>query len=728
MTGSTALSGAVAANAVLVIGDGVVLTGDPTASLALTTGTLLTSGGTTTGNTVSVPVIALGTGDGVFLTNTGTSTVSGSITGTGGQTIGGGGTLALPVASGLTGAVAVNVGTVSLGSGAALGSGTITLTAGTLAASNAGGVTVANALALNNYAGTTTINANPTGLRLILSNGLALGNGAVVMTTGTLVNNTGNANLALANAFTFANGVVTLSTTNRTMFAGPVTVTGNNQFTVTLLTFLAGVVGGTGSINLLGGNALVMLNPNNTYSGGTNVGGGNLQVVSSSTATPGVVTKGPHGTGAVNPTGGVIQNANTNVADYSVNSVTLHNALTLINAATIIGGPAVTTAGAGGDMIFGGPVTVGGENNNVGVAVDMNVTMSGTISGTGNLNRAGATNTGALLLSGNNTFTGGVTVTAGGGVLGNVGNPIVGSDTALGTGVVTLNGGTLQDDGLAPRTLANPIVLAAGTVSTVNAPNPTTPFTLTGRMLGGGGLTKGFANLSTYAARMNAVQTITLGAGITGGTFTLTLNGATTGNITWDASGATLRTNIQNAVNALPAAIVGVFQPVVTGTGPYSLTFQNMPVGATVAAVPTVSLNTAGLTGTVTSSVAATMGSGTLVLAGPDLYTGATVVNHGTLTLSGGGQLAGTSGTNAAQTITFGTVTGGTFTLTLNGQTTAAIQWSATTATLQANILTALAALPNVGVTNGAYNVAVSNAANPVVTFVNASPGRRSRR
>jgi hypothetical protein len=55
------------------------------------------------------------------------------------------------------------------------------------------------------------------------------------------------------------------------------------------------------------------------------------------------------------------------------------------------------------------------------------------------------------------------------------------------------------------------------------------------------------------------------------------------------------------------------------------------------------------------------------------------------------------NGTDEVQTLTIGgTPTGGTFTLTFNGFTTGAITWSATTATLLANINAALDALPHV--------------------------------
>src|SRR5262249_32194230 len=155
------------------------------------------------------------------------------------------------------------------------------------------------------------------------------------------------------------------------------------------------------------------------------------------------IVSGPLGTGPVNLTGGVLQNANSSIPEYVANSVTLHNAVTLINANTTIGGPAAPAAGAGGDINLAGPVTLRGASDTVNVVAGITSTISGNISGTGARTKAGA---GPLLLSGNNTFGGGVTVNPTTGVLGNVGNLIVGSATALGTGLLTLAGGTLQDD------------------------------------------------------------------------------------------------------------------------------------------------------------------------------------------------------------------------------------------------------------------------------------------
>jgi hypothetical protein len=77
------------------------------------------------------------------------------------------------------------------------------------------------------------------------------------------------------------------------------------------------------------------------------------------------------------------------------------------------------------------------------------------------------------------------------------------------------------------------------------------------------------------------------------------------------------------------------------------------------------------------------------------ILTGGNVIEGG-LRYTGAGAPA--AGTNAVQTLTIGgTPTGGTFKLALEGFTTAAITWSATNATLIANIDAALEAIASVG-------------------------------
>jgi hypothetical protein len=74
------------------------------------------------------------------------------------------------------------------------------------------------------------------------------------------------------------------------------------------------------------------------------------------------------------------------------------------------------------------------------------------------------------------------------------------------------------------------------------------------------------------------------------------------------------------------------------------------------------------------------------------------------------------NGTNEIQTITIGgTPTAGSFTLTYNGNTTGAITWSATNATLVANIDAALEALGRIG--TGGVVTAVGSATAGIGTF-----------
>ncbi len=96
-----------------------------------------------------------------------------------------------------------------------------------------------------------------------------------------------------------------------------------------------------------------------------------------------------------------------------------------------------------------------------------------------------------------------------------------------------------------------------------------------------------------------------------------------------------------------------------------------------------------------------------------------------------GYQTAGapTAGTDEVQTITIGgSPSAGTFTLTLDGFTTAPITWSSTNNTLIANVDAALGALPNVGSASNvttADSTLSSGVGNLTVTFV-AALGKRT--
>lgn len=262
----------------------------------------------------------------------------------------------------------------------------------------------------------------------------------------------------------------------------------------------------------------------------------------------------------------------------------------------------------------------------------------------------------------------------------------------------------------------------------------------------------------------NKVQTITVDA--TGGTFTITYSGQTTSALAFNASGATITTALDALSNLAPGDIVVTGGPGASGGGtPYTLTY-----GGTLAATntPTVTTNAGSLTGGAgTAAVATTVigapafnaanvqdaledlstvgagnvtvtGSGPLVVTfGGDLTHSdvATIVVDNTNATGGNVTVATTSATGplaversqtvrvygtpgAVQTITR-TSTGGTFTLTYDGQETGTI--TGASSLTAAAIQTALRALSNLaddevavtGSTGGPFTVTFTFDSNP---------------
>jgi trimeric autotransporter adhesin len=137
----------------------------------------------------------------------------------------------------------------------------------------------------------------------------------------------------------------------------------------------------------------------------------------------------------------------------------------------------------------------------------------------------------------------------------------------------------------------------------------------------------------------NEIQVITLGGSPTGGTFTLTYSGQTTGNIAYNADAATVDAALE-ALSNIGAGDVGV-----TGSagGPWTVEFTGALAATDVALLTASSANLVG--------------------------------------------------TSEQQVISLGTASGGTFTLTYSGQTTGNIAYNADAATVEA----ALEGLSNIG-------------------------------
>ena len=160
-------------------------------------------------------------------------------------------------------------------------------------------------------------------------------------------------------------------------------------------------------------------------------------------------------------------------------------------------------------------------------------------------------------------------------------------------------------------------------------------------------LTQVSGSTLTYTDTGANIQTVTLAGSPTGGTFTLSFGGQTTSALAYNASAAT----VQAALQALSSIGAGNATVTTAVSGSYAVT----------------------LTGTLASSAQLITATSSLVPA-----------SSSTLTYTG---------TADIQVVTLGSPTGGTFTLSFGGQTTSALAYNASAATVQ----TAFLSLSSVG-------------------------------
>ena len=270
--------------------------------------------------------------------------------------------------------------------------------------------------------------------------------------------------------------------------------TGNLNFNHTAANYVfAPQIIGNGAVNVFSGTTI--FTSDNTYSGGTNINSGTLQLGNGGTTGSilgDVVNNGVFAinrsdtftfAGVVSGTGALAQIGSGTTLLTATNT---YAGGTMINAGTLAVAADVNLGAAAGGLTFGGgtlqflsgfiinrPITL----NTGGGTFDTNgnnATLSGPIAGTGGLNKIGA---GTLVLSGANTYSGGTTLAAGALRLEN--------NQALGTGVLTTTGSVVD---YAPGiTIANPIALnsdttqlsvttgsatQAGVISELNGPRP----------------------------------------------------------------------------------------------------------------------------------------------------------------------------------------------------------------------------------------------------------------
>lgn len=113
------------------------------------------------------------------------------------------------------------------------------------------------------------------------------------------------------------------------------------------------------------------------------------------------------------------------------------------------------------------------------------------------------------------------------------------------------------------------------------------------------GSLRGYVSAGAPSAGTSEVQTLTIGGTPTGGTFKLAFDGFTTAAIAWSATNATLVSNIDAALEALPNIGTGNVTTAVgtmtAGIGTITITFAS---DLATKAVPTITVANNSLTGT----------------------------------------------------------------------------------------------------------------------------------
>ncbi len=413
----------------------------------------------------------------------------------------------------------------------------------------------------NTYSGSTTLSTNGSTLRAGAENTFSSAS------AHTLANNT------ILDLFGFDQTIGSLAgsgrVTNADVAAATLTTGGDDTDTL----FSGIIQDGAGSTGLTKvGTGTFTLSGNNTYTGGTTITAGTLQLGNGGNS--GSVS------GDIIDNGVLVFDRNNNLTFSDIVSGTGSltkigtNTLTLTGNNTYTGS---TTISAGTLQIGNGGTSgaiVGNVIDNGVLAINRSdaVTLGGVISGTGTLTKSGA---GTLILTGENTYSGGTTISAGtlqignGGTTGSISGNMVDNGVFVfdrsdaltyagnisGSGSLVKNGtGTLTLTGLNPY--SGGTTINAGRLLLNNAVVPAPVVALPAAFLGGNG-TIGPATIAGTLAPGFSIGTITV-----------------SGNMTFAASGIYLveisptaadRTNVTGA-----AALAGGSVQVEAATGTYT--------------------------------------------------------------------------------------------------------------------------------------------------------------
>ncbi len=540
------------------------------------------------------------------------------------------------------------------------------------------GTVTAGSLTFNSFSGTYTLSAGS----LALNSGITMNSGSGAVTssspltiggTQNWTNNTGSlltisGSIAYNNAVTF-NGTGSVRLNNQTN-------TGTGGLTLSSGKLL---VGTSNAVNLIAGAASSVL----TLSGGTvattAAGSGGDRVFGNNLLANGTVQFGDG-----NFAGGAMtfQGA-TQTFNGAVFSARDNNGISFTTGSAVMTGNITINSPSAGTITgftFSGGFTVSGAasanqtfaNNTILAASASGATISGAIVGTaasqtltlggsgqttiGNItsgaNNPGlivnGTSTGVFIFNTANAFGGGVTLTGGITEIGADSGGITGTNGPLGTGTVTMNGGTIRPGSGNDRTISNLLNIIGGNNTFASSPASGRIQTFTGNVTVSGTPTLTFNNTNVTA--------------FTTGTFTLNSDAtfAGTGNygirngLIWTAPRILTITNtgqgifrgaLNGGANTLTfsgTALAGTGSNVIFGDGTAPII-----TGASSGVIvngPTVSFATT--TSTFTGGVTATSGI-TRIGSNSVVTTGALVSGPfgvGTFTINGG-TITGNSGT-----------------------------------------------------------------------------------
>lgn len=424
--------------------------------------------------------------------------------------------------------------------------------------------------------------------------------------------------------YTISNG-----TLNFVDVTGSSGVDSQSSANITLNISLTEQAGHAASVVHSGTGTLTLTNAN-SYTGGTTINAGAVNVQNSAALGTGAVAVA---SGATLELEGVALNVG-NALTLNGTGVANGGALRNVSGSNIYGGT-ITLASASrinsdaGQLDIIGGIT--GANQNLTIGGAGNIFISSAITtGAGSLTKDGS---GGLALVGNNTYTGATTING---------------------GYVQINGGNAIND-------AGAVIVNAGGLLQVNAAETIGSLSGSGNVLlqTAGSLTTGGNNASTTFSGVIS-EFGPVGSLVKAGTGTFTLAGANT------YTGAT---NINaGALVAANATALGTAANGTTVAAGASLTIANVAIGAEAVTLnggtALTGTGTASLAGAVTLAASSTVtvggtdqltlsgavsgvgfgidkaGAGTLTLSGANTYTGVTTVTGGTLALTGGTAIA----------------------------------------------------------------------------------------